>query len=58
MSVQHTEPREELLPSTAERGKGIGEMARNRPGNRGWSDRVINIQSSPDRANNFLSSST
>lgn len=34
----------------------LGE--RTRPADRGWSDRVINIQSTPDRANNFLPSST
>lgn len=67
MSVRHTKPREELLPPTAERRgsegeAGIGRMSRPgeeaRPADRGWSDRVINIQSTPDRANNFLPSST
>lgn len=35
-----------------------GDGWRARPADRGWSDRVINIQSTPDRANNFLPSST
>lgn len=36
-------------------GEGEGE-GKDRP-DRGWSDRVINIQSTPGRANNFLPSS-
>lgn len=68
--ARHTDPREKERAGSSKRRRGrptgstAGNMASQPRGEEaqgilgGWSDRVINIQSTPDRANNFLPSST